>query len=317
MRGMSVFTCVDQPQLEQFLAGYSVGVLRDFAGVTTGVENTNYFVYTSAGAYVLTVFERVPHEDIPFCLGLAAHLAEHGIPSAQPVASNAGAYLNQICGKPAALWVKLPGRSAESPSLKQCREVGGALARMHRAAASFEAKRGNPCGLAWARQTAAALKPKLSGDERALMESELAMWQAMPAGAAPAGVVHADLFVDNVLFEGERLCGVIDFYYACTDLLLLDLATAVNDWCKTADGAQVDAKKQSAMVDAYCEERPLSAAEKKLWNQTLRRAALRFWLSRAYDKHFPRDGEMILIKDPEIYRRLLVFHLENGRGGGG
>ena len=126
MRGMSVFTCVDQPQLEQFLAGYSVGVLRDFAGVTTGVENTNYFVYTSAGAYVLTVFERVPHEDIPFCLGLAAHLAEHGIPSAQPVASNAGAYLNQICGKPAALWVKLPGRSAESPSLKQCREVGGA-----------------------------------------------------------------------------------------------------------------------------------------------------------------------------------------------
>ena len=304
---MSVFTHIERSQLEEFLGAYSVGALVGFEGVTTGVSNTNYFVDTSAGGYVLTVFEIVPHEDIPFCLEFAAHLSEHGVPSPHPVADDAGRYLGTVCGKPAALWQKIAGSSIERPQPLHCGLVGAVLARLHKAGRSFNGRRDNPCGLEWAQHSYAALRGHLNAEDERLMESELRMQAEIPLGDLPCGVIHADLFIDNVLFEGDRLGGIIDFYYACTGPLVLDLAITVNDWCHGVDGAPFE-ERRAALLAAYLAERPLEPLEQQWWNRISRQAALRFWISRARDVHFPRDGTMILVKDPESYKNVLLHH---------
>ena len=284
-----------------------MGGLVGFEGITTGVENTNYFVDTGAGRWVLTLFERQRHEDLPYFLNLMAHLADHGVPSPRPVADREGEFLRWLNDRPAALVQRLSGASVTRPDIVHCRAVGGVLADLHRVGASFKGYRASCRGPAWWEQTGRELLPRLDPDDAALLRDELAFQARFRHVRLPSGVIHADLFRDNVLFEGTRLSGLIDFYFACNDVLLYDLAVTVNDWCVQLDGA-FDDSRVHALVHAYAQRRPLTTDETEAWPVLLRAAALRFWLSRAYDWHFPRDGEMIDARDPEPFKRLLLLH---------
>ncbi len=304
---MSVFTTVSRDDLVAFLQHYSVGGLVDFEGITTGVENTNYFVDTDAGRWVLTLFERQRHEDLPYFLDLMAHLADNGVPSPRPVADREGAFLRRLNDRPAALVQRLTGASVSEPAPAHCAEVGRVLADLHRVGGSFQEFRASCRGPRWWRETGEALLPRLSEEDGRLLREELDFQSRFRHARLPSGVIHADLFRDNVLFDGERLSGLIDFYFACNDVLLYDLAVTVNDWCVQPDGA-FDDERLHALLHAYGESRPLSDDESDAWPVLLRAAALRFWLSRAYDWHFPRDGEMIDARDPEPFKQLLLRH---------
>ena len=308
---MSVYTRVEPPALEAFLRGFAVGELQSYEGIVDGIDNTNYFVTTTGGNFVLTLFEHYGDEELNFFLELLAVLAEHSVPCAHPVANRAGDYLQHLCGKPAALLQRLPGRSVTDPTATQCAGVGRALAQIHIAGADVPQHRDNPRGLAWFAETAARVLPILDGAAATLLREELAFQQGLPVDGLPRGVVHADLFRDNALFQGEELAGVIDFYAAGDDLLLYDLAICANDWCIRAD-TSLDRKRLGALLSAYAEVRPLLACERVAWAAMLRRAALRFWLSRLYDKHFPRAGDITHIKDPAHFEQLLRSRLEAG-----
>lgn len=307
---MSVFTTVTPEQLQTWLRHYPLGELLDLKGIASGITNTNYFVTTSAGRYVLTLFEKNSADELPYFLDLMAHLADHGIPCPHPIASMDGAYLGTLNGKPAALVTCLRGSSLESPSTAHCAEMGAVLARMHLAGANFPQTMENPRGPQWWHVTADAVMPFLDGEKRTLLESELAYQVTFHHRDLPRGVIHADMFRDNVLFDGDRLTGLIDFYYACNDVLAYDLAITVNDWCVHADGS-LDEDRLGAMLDAYHKERPLTSEEQQVWPALLRAAALRFWLSRLYDQHHPQAGELTHAKDPEHFRRILALRIRD------
>ncbi|WP_126452151.1 homoserine kinase [Sulfuriflexus mobilis] len=307
---MSVYTLIEQDELEAFLQNYNVGTLTDFHGITAGIENTNYFVTTSNGRYVLTIFEQLSADELPYFLDLMAFLAEHEVPSAHPVADRNGHYLRQLKDKPAALVDRLNGAGVEQPNVAQCRALGAALGRLHAVGHQFTGRRENVRGPHWWHETAKALHGHLSSSERDLLDSELAFQDSHRHDELPTGVIHADLFRDNALFVGDELTGIIDFYYACNDVLIYDLAVTVNDWCSNGDGS-LDAKRLAAMLGSYTSQRPLNDAEKSAWPVMLRAAALRFWLSRLLDKHFPKEGELTHIKDPEAFRRILQLRIED------
>jgi homoserine kinase type II len=302
---MSVYTSVTPEQLSAWLRDFSLGKLLDLKGIASGITNTNYFVTTESGRYVLTLFEHNTAEELPYFLNLMAHLADRGTPCPHPVSNAAGRYLGELNGKPAALVTCLRGGSIEAPSVQHCAAMGQVLARMHRAGLSFEAKMENPRGPHWWRVTAEAVMPFLNDEDRAMLENELAHQAKCRTCDLPRGVIHGDMFRDNVLFDGAELTGLIDFYYACDDVLAYDLAITVNDWCVHADG-QLDEARLRAMLSAYHAERPLTAAEHAAWPTLLRAAALRFWLSRLYDLHYPREGEITHAKDPGHFRRILA-----------
>lgn len=307
---MSVFTTVSPDELRAWLKNYPLGVLRDLKGIASGITNTNYFVMTDVGRYVLTLFEHNAADELPYFLDLMAHLASHGVLCPQPVADNAGAYLGELNGKPAALVSCLRGSSLEMPEIVHCAEVGTFLGRMHIVGRSFPATMENPRGPRWWMGTAEAVRPFLDEPQRTLLDAEL-VYQAEFRGLdLPRGVIHADLFRDNVLFEGDQLGGAIDFYYACNDVLAYDLAIAANDWCVQADGA-LDELRLQAMLAAYQAVRPLNGAERAAWPTLLRAGALRFWLSRLYDFHFPKEGEMTHAKDPGHFRRVLEARIRD------
>ena len=305
---MSVFTTVTPADLEQWLTRYSVGPLSDLRGISAGIENTNYFVTAGGNRYVLTLFEKLTASELPFYLNLMAHLADHGLPSARPVADRDGSLLNPLNGKPASLVAFLPGKDVSAPNLAQCAEVGRVLARVHVAGQSFGMRMDNPRGASWWKRVMPELLPFLARDAAALLTSEIAFHDQHPHAGLPAGAIHADLFRDNVLLEGDTISGVIDFYFACTGPLLYDLAITVNDWC-LRDGAALDEDKAAALVDAYACVRPLGATEKAAWPQMLRAGALRFWVSRLYDLHLPRPGELTHAKDPSHFQQLLEQHI--------
>ena len=304
---MSVFTKVSHPELVAFLKSYPVGELIGHQGIGEGVENTNYFVDTSDGRWVLTLFERLNHDDLPFFLGLMDHLASRGYPSAMPVRTRSGVNLTTLNGKPAALVRRLTGQSVLFPIVGQCQAVGRALGELHVAGLSFDGHANNARAADWRRKTALALLEKTDAVQRTLIESELAAQQALDWATLPQGVIHADLFRDNVLFVDERLTGVIDFYYACTDALVYDLAITLNDWCVDPDGRPNPARWQTMSL-AYRSARELTAEERKAWPLVLRAAAFRFYLSRLYDWTFPREGDVVHVKDPAQYRRILEWH---------
>jgi len=301
---LSVYTPVSQAELERWLGRYSVGRLESFEPIQAGIENSNYFVTTSQGRYVLTLFERLPAQELPFYLGLMAHLARHGIPAPAPIADLADQYLQTLNGKPAALVTRLPGRSLEAPGEAECAELGALLARMHLAARSYSAYIENPRGPRWWRIAAADLKSFLKRDQLRLMEDELSFQAAHRLPDLPRGPVHADLFRDNALFEGGRISGVIDFYFAGVDCLLYDVAVCANDWCIDAAGRLEDSRAR-ALFGAYDAARALSAPERAAWPVLLRAAALRFWLSRLHDFHLPRPGMLVHAHDPEHFRKIL------------
>ena len=301
---MSVFTPVSRRQLQAFLGHYDCGELIEYAGISAGIENTNFFVTTTAGRYVLTLFEALTLDELPFFLDLMAYLAEHDLPSAHPLPDRSGSYLRKLQGKPAALVQRLRGASIERPDVAHCRLVGDMLGRMHNVGLDFPERRYNDRGDEWRWQVRDKLSGRLDPEDQALLDDELTWQHAHHVPDLPDGVIHADLFRDNVLFDGDELSGLIDFYYACNDTLLYDLAVTVNDWCCDDDGG-LDPSLTRVLLHAYHLQRPLLDAEREAWPGNLRAAALRFWLSRLHDANFQRDGEITHTKNPQVFRRIL------------
>ena len=261
---MSVFTTVTFEQLQQWLVAYPLGELLDLKGIAAGITNTNYFVTTSTGRYVLTIFEEHTAEELPYYLDLMSHLADNGVPCPHPVANLSGNTLGELNHKPAALVTCLSGRDLTSPTAAQCAEVGHVLAKMHLAGASFQGQGRNTRDVTWRHDTADKVLPKLSDSEEHLLISLLNFQENFNTQALPQGLIHADLFRDNVLFDGDKVGGLIDFYYACHDALLYDIAITVNDWCTAEDGSLDDARAQS-LLQAYHQLRPFNEAENTAW----------------------------------------------------
>jgi homoserine kinase type II len=301
---LSVYTPVSEAELHDWLRNYSVGRLASCEPIESGIENTNYFVATTQGRYVLTLFERLPAEELPFYLHLMAHLARHGIPCPAPIADLSDQYLGRLNGKPAALVTRLPGRSLEQPGVAHCEELGALLARMHLAGRSYSAYLENPRGPKWWRFAAKEVLGFLKKPQREMLEKELGFQSGQRFPDLPRGPVHADLFRDNALFEDGRISGVIDFYFAGVDCLLYDLAVCANDWCLSKEHV-LDAARVRGLLASYHAARPLTELERGAWPAMLRAAALRFWLSRLHDFHLPRPGMLVHAHDPEHFRRVL------------
>jgi len=306
---LSVFTPVSESQLAGWLRNYSVGAPLALEPIAAGIENTNYFVTTSQGRYVLTLFERLPAAELPFYLELMVHLARHGIPCPAPIADLEDRTLSTLNGKPAALVTRLEGETLERPRAADCAELGGLLARMHLAARSYAGYLENPRGPRWWRRAAAEVRPFLDAGRAALLEAELAFQAQHRFADLPRGAVHADLFRDNAFFRDGRVSGVIDFYFAGIDCFAYDLAVCANDWCLVDPqrDRRLDAERTQALLSAYGEVRPLEPAERAAWPALLRAAALRFWLSRLHDKHLPRTGALVKVHDPEHFRDILLL----------
>ncbi len=308
---MSVYTKVTQAELSDWLGNYSVGALASFEPISAGIENSNYFVTTSQGRYVLTLFERLPAEELSFYLDLMAHLARHGIPCPAPIADLSDHYLQQLNRKPATLVTRLPGRSIEHPGAAECGELGMLLGRMHLAGRSYGGYLENPRGPKWWRMAAKEVAPFLDSRKCSFLEKELEFQSQHRFPDLPRGPVHADLFRDNAFFDGGRISGVFDFYFAGVDCLLYDIAVCANDWC-LADPARdrrLDEARTRSLLGAYHAVRPFSALERDAWPVMLRAAALRFWLSRLHDFHLPRPGMLVHAHDPEHFRQVLELRI--------
>ena len=307
---MAVFTRVTDADITAWLVDYSLGTLQELQGIPSGIENTNYFVTTSNGRFVLTLFEKLTADELPFYLNLMAHLARHGIPCPAPMADRHNRFLGELNDKPACIVSRLHGKSILQPTVANCAAVGAMLAQLHVAGQSFGERMANPRGPVWRAQAAAEVTLFLPAENAALLREEIALHAHNDSGDLVQGVIHADLFRDNVLMDGERIGGLIDFYFACNDALLYDVAITVNDWCAGANSTP-DATRTRALLRAYDAVRPFSAAEAAAWPMMLRLAALRFWLSRLYDLHLPRDGELVNAHDPAHFERILKHHITN------
>jgi homoserine kinase type II len=306
---MSVFTSVSIQQLQAWLQDYPIGEVVDLKGISSGITNTNYFVTTTQSKYVLTLFEHNTIDELPYFIDLMHHLSEHGVPCPDPIANKDGVSLHMLNGKPAVLISCLSGRDISEANAEHCAEVGRVLAQMHQAGQTFAAQfsgqaHRNPRGAEWRNQTAQKVMAHLSAGDQKLLTETLAFQAGFDTSALPKGIIHADLFRDNVLFDGDKIGGLIDFYYACYDVLAYDLAIVANDWCVQADG-QLDIVKVDAMLNAYQTVRPFEQVEHAAWHGLLRIAALRFWLSRLYDQIYPQAGELTHAKDPDHFKNIL------------
>lgn len=306
---MAVFTPVSPEAASELLSRLQLGELRTLRGIEGGIENTNYFVTCTQGEFVLTLFERLTAEQLPFYLHLMKHLAHAGVPVPDPCADANGEILHAICGKPAAVVNRLAGRSQLAPQPAHCAAVGDMLARMHLAGRDYDRHQANLRGLAWWNETAPLVLPKLEAPQAALLQAELAYQNhiaASPAFAAlPRGPVHADLFRDNVMFEEEQLTGFFDFYFAGVDSFVFDLAVCMNDWCIDLPTGGNHSARANALLDAYEAVRPLTLAERSLLPAMARAGALRFWISRLWDWHLPREAEVLTPHDPTHFERVL------------
>ncbi|WP_332739882.1 homoserine kinase [Hydrogenophaga sp.] len=314
---MAVYTEVAFAEAAALLHTLDLGDLTELRGIQGGIENTNYFVTSERdGAtleHVLTVFERLGFEQLPFYLHLMKFLAGKGIPVPDPAATAKGEILHTVQGKPAAVVNKLRGRSELAPGVTHCEAVGGMLARMHLAGRDFPLNQPNLRGLAWWNETVPVVLPFLSAPQADLIRTELAYQNHVAASPActalPRGPIHADLFRDNVMFEAGELTGFFDFYFAGCDTFLFDIAVCLNDWCvhhsqDATDGSH-DAARARALLAAYQVVRPLSMAERSLLPAMLRAGALRFWISRLWDLHLPREAAMLQAHDPTHFERVL------------
>jgi len=315
---MAVFTAVTESELEAWLEPLELGSLVALEGIVAGIENTNYRVTIQHEGeqrrFVLTLFERLHFDQLPFYLGLMHHLAQAGIPCPQPMPDRSGQTLRALAGKPATLVTWLQGSELSTPDADACARIGALLARMHLAARDYPGQQVNLRGLSWWREVAPQLMQWLSPSQRALLTDELAFQNACAASAAtaslPRSAVHADLFRNNVLFDGKEVGGVIDFYFAGVDTWVFDLAVTANDWCIDLASGQWDPARVAALVQSYQSVRPLSAAEREAWPAAQRAGALRFWLSRLFDYHLPRPAEMVVPHDPTHFERILCARRE-------
>ncbi len=312
---MAVFTEVSSGEAKRFVARLAVGELVSIAPCAGGIENTNYFVDTTTGRFVLTLFERLTADELPFYLHLMKHLADGGMPVPGPQADATGQLLFEVAGKPAALVDRLPGEHHLAPDAADCASVGTMLAGLHLAAADYGRTQPNLRGLPWWTATVPDVLPHLSDDRAALMADELAWQQTLAASEAyaalPRGPIHGDLFRDNVMFTGNLLAGVFDFYFAGVDTWLFDLAVALNDWCIDLDTGRLVEQRADAMVRSYDSVRALESAEWRLLPALMRAAAFRFWLSRSWDLHLPRSAVVLTAHDPDHFERVLMQRRES------
>ena len=316
---MAVFTEVSLEEAGTLLRQLRLGELKSMQGCAGGIENTNYFVSAEVDGvtsdYVLTLFERLGFEQLPFYLKLMKHLALRGIPVPDPAPNRDGDLLQTVKGKPAAVVNKLRGKSELAPSPVHCAAVGQMLAKMHLAGRDFDMQQPNLRGLAWWNDTVPVVLPYLTPAQSSLIRSELAyqnhIAQSAAYAALPRGPVHADLFRDNVMFEGEQLTGFFDFYFAGVDSWLFDIAVCLNDWCIDLPTGQHDEARAQAFVQAYAAVRPLQPAERELLPAMLRAGALRFWTSRLWDFHLPREASMLKAHDPTHFERVLRQRVEH------
>jgi homoserine kinase type II len=308
---MAVYTDVAAEDLADFLAGYDLGELLSYKGIAEGVENSNFLVHTRNGHYILTLYEkRVAAADVPFFLALMEHLAARGITCPQPVKNRKGDTLGKLCGRPAAIVTFLDGMWIRRPDARHCAAVGEALARMHLAGSDFHKRRKNALSVGGWRplfEQAAERADSVQRDLRATIERELAHLEAAWPRELPQGVIHADLFPDNVFFLGEHLSGLIDFYFACTDTLAYDVAICLNAWCFEPDHSY-NVTKGRDLLQGYIRTRPLSAAELDALPLLARGAAMRFLLTRLVDWLNVPPGAMVRPKNPQEYFRKLRFH---------
>jgi len=311
---MAVFTEVSFDEAAALVSRLGIGELTALDGIASGIENTNYFVDTSRGRYVLTLFERLTHEQLPFYLHLMKHLAQRDIPVPEPQADANGEILHALKGKPAAVVDRLKGRHHLAPDTAHCESVGAMLARMHLAGSDFALHQPNLRGLAWWEETVPVVRPFLAPAERELLEAELAFQRHVAASATyaglPRGPIHADLFRDNVMFEDDRLTGFFDFYFAGVDTFLFDIAVCLNDWCVDLESGRLVEERAAAFVAAYDAVRPLAGVELRSMPALLRAAALRFWISRLWDLYLPRDAAMLKPHDPAHFERVLRARVE-------
>ncbi len=312
---MAVFTELSFDEASAFIKHLSIGELTALKGIASGIENTNYFADTTQGRYVITVFERLTFEQLPFYLQLMKHLAGRGIPVPGPKADASGAILHTLKGKPAAVVDRLPGAHHLAPDSADCAALGAMLARLHLAGQDFPLHQPNLRGLAWWNETVPVVAPFLAAPQRALIESELAFAQqvaASPAFAAlPIGAIHADLFRDNAMFDGGQLTGLFDFYFAGVDCFLFDIAVCINDWCIDLESGRLAEERAAALVAAYDATRPLVSGELRLLPAMLRATALRFWISRLWDVHLPRDASLLTAHDPSHFERVLRCRVDD------
>ena len=308
---MAVYTDVAAEDLAPFLAGYDIGELLAYKGIAEGVENSNFLVHTSRGYFILTLYERrVAARDLPFFLGLMEHLAGRGITCPQPVKNSAGETLGKLAGRPAAIVTFLDGMWIRRPGAAHCAALGEALALLHLAGADFTMQRENALSVAGWRQLYELCGERASAvqrDLKAVLAAELELQEQEWPRGLPQGVIHADLFPDNVFFLGDRLSGLIDFYFACTDTLVYDVAICLNAWCFESDHS-FNVTKGRALLASYAKTRPLSQPEWEKLPLLARGAALRFLLTRLVDWLDVPPGALVRPKDPIEYLRKLRFH---------
>jgi homoserine kinase type II len=311
---MAVFTEVPFEEAAELLARLDLGQLTAFHGIAAGIENTNYFADTAQGRYVLTVFERLTFEQLPFYLHLMKHLARKGVAVPEPQADRQGEILHRLQGKPAAVVNRLEGSHHLAPTAGHCAQVGAALAGMHLAASDYPLRQPNLRGLDWWTETVPVVLPFLTPEQKELIEAELHFQQHLGASAAyrqlPTGPIHADLFRDNVMFDGDRLSGFFDFYFAGVDTHLFDIAVCLNDWCVDLETGRLVEERAQAFVAAYDEAYPLSPNEARLLPALMRAGALRFWISRLWDYHLPRQASVLQAHDPRHFERILRCRVE-------
>jgi homoserine kinase type II len=314
---MAVYTEVAPAEAGDLIHSLGLGKLHAMQGCAGGIENTNYFVSTDQGEYVLTLFERLSFEQLPFYLALMKHLAGKGIPVPDPAQDADGTYLHTLKGKPATVVNKLAGRSALAPGGAHCAAVGAMLAHMHLAGRDYPLAQPNLRGLEWWNATVPVVLPYVDPPQAALLQSELAYQNHVAASSAyaalPRGAIHADLFRDNVLFasgadtgdETPVLGGFFDFYFAGIDSWLFDIAVCLNDWCIDLSTGMADPERTRRMLQAYGAVRPLTTAERALLPAMARAGALRFWISRLWDLYLPREASMLKPHDPTHFERVL------------
>jgi len=306
---MAVFTPLEHAQLEHWLSEFDLGKLLCFEGIASGIENSNFFVDTTSGRFVLTLFERLSADQLPYYIDLMSHLSAQGVACPRPIPNRWGQRLGQLAGKPAALVSCLPGQANMHPDARHCAAVGQQLALMHLAARGYAQHQANLRGLSWWKQVIPMLEPYVSAAQWHLLQDELncqiRFHDSVMFADLPASAVHADLFRDNVLFDGETLGGMIDFYFAGDDTWIFDLAVTCNDWCTDASSGVWVKARLEALLDAYCSIRRPLDCEIEGWPLALRAAALRFWVSRLFDLHLPREAALLMPKDPMQFEKVL------------
>jgi len=320
---MAVFTPIELDDISNWISqDFDIGQATEIRGIHGGIENSNFFLDTHLNGkkqeFVLTIFERLSAEQLPYYLELMRHLANQGIPVPKPIENKQGQILFSLKGKPAAIVTKLPGLSRLEPEAAHCALVGEMLAKMHLAGKDFSKTQENLRSLAWWQKTVPLVLPHLDAAQKELLTSELKsqeqFFTSSEYASLPQGASHCDLFRDNVLFDpksatdtsNDQLGGFFDFYFAGTDKWLFDLAVTANDWCLADNKQDLDPARLNALMSAYQSVRPLTENELASWPMMLRAAALRFWISRLWDFHLPRDAQMLTPHDPKHFERILL-----------